>query len=112
MEIVSETDVERTEAVDDVHLSLLAGGERANVQHFAIEPGAEVPEHSHPNEQVGYLLEGELTFVVDGERQVVEAGDSYVIPGDEPHGAENTGEEPAVGLDVFSPPRDDPDWRD
>lgn len=112
MEIVSEADEQSTEAVDGVELKLLAGGDRANVQHFVVEPGAVVPEHSHPHEQVGYMLEGALTFDVDGERAVVEAGDSYAIPGDEPHAAENAGDVPAVGLDVFSPPRDDPDWRD
>lgn len=112
MDIVSEAAVSSTEAVDGAHLKLLAGGDRANVQHFVVDPGATVPEHSHPHEQVGFLLEGRLAFDVDGERRVVEAGDSYVIPGGEQHAAENTGDEPAVGLDVFSPPRDDPDWRD
>jgi quercetin dioxygenase-like cupin family protein len=57
-------------------------------------------------------MDGVLTFVVDGERIPVGAGDSFAIPGGEPHAAENAGDVPAVGLDVFSPPRDDPDWRD
>ncbi|NHN43482.1 cupin domain-containing protein [Halorubellus sp. JP-L1] len=112
MEVVPESTVESTEAVDGVSLTLLAGGSEANVQHFDIDPGASVPEHSHPHEQVGYVLSGALDFEVDGETVTVEAGDSFVIPGDEPHGARNRGDVPAVGLDVFSPPRDDPDWRD
>jgi quercetin dioxygenase-like cupin family protein len=112
MEIVPEADVESTEAVDGVHLKLLAGGTEANVQQFTIEPGATVPEHSHPHEQVGYVLEGELEFTVDGETLRAETGDSYVVPGGEPHSATNTADVPVVGLDVFSPPRDNPDWRD
>lgn len=112
MQVISESDVEGTEAVDGVHLKLLAGGEHENVQHFTIEPGATVPAHSHPHEQVGYMLSGELTFTVDGDEHVLEPGDSYVIPGDETHAAANHGDTPAVGLDVFSPPRDDPDWQD
>lgn len=112
MEIVPEADVESTEAVAGVHLKLLAGGDNENVQHFRIEPGATVPEHSHLHEQVGYIMSGELMFTVDGEERVVRTGDSYVLAGDEPHGAENRGDEPVVGLDIFSPPRDDPDWRD
>jgi quercetin dioxygenase-like cupin family protein len=112
MDIVPESDVEAVEAVDGAHLKLLAGGTEMNVQHFRIEPGATVPEHSHPHEQTGYMLEGALTFTVDGETRVVEAGDSYVLPGGEVHGAENRGDVPAVGLDIFSPPRDDPDWKD
>jgi quercetin dioxygenase-like cupin family protein len=112
MQVVPEAAVESTEAVDGAHLKLLAGGTEANVQHFAIDPGAVVPEHSHPHEQVGYMLSGALDFEVDGETITVEAGDSYAIPGDEPHSATNHGDEPAVGLDVFSPPRDEPDWQD
>jgi Uncharacterized conserved protein, contains double-stranded beta-helix domain len=110
MEIVSESERPSTEAVDGAHLTLLAGGTEANIQQFTIDPGAVVPEHSHPHEQVGYLLEGTLTFTVDGESLPVEAGDSYVVPGGEPHGAENKGDTAAVGLDIFSPPRDNPDW--
>ncbi len=110
MEVVPESEKQSTEAVDGAHLTLLAGGTEANIQQFTIDPGAVVPEHSHPNEQVGYLLSGRLTFTVDGDSLLVEAGDSYVIPGGEPHRAENGGDTAAVGLDIFSPPRDNPDW--
>lgn len=112
MEIVSEDAVESTEVVDGVHLKLLASGEEENVQYFTIEAGAVVPEHSHPHEQVGYLLDGRLTFENGSERWRVTAGDSYVIPGGDPHSAENPGDGPAVGVDIFSPPRNAPDWRD
>jgi len=69
-----------------------------------------VPEHSHHHEQVGQLTQGTLVFVVDGERVVVEAGDAYEIPGDEPHAAANRGDVAVEGIDVFSPPRANPDW--
>ena len=39
-------------------------------------------------------------------------GDTDHLAGDEPHAAENRGDVPVIGYDVFSPPRDDPDWRD
>jgi len=110
MEIVPESERPSTEAVEGVDLTLLAGGTEANIQQFSIDPGVVVPEHSHPNEQVGYLLDGRLTFTVAGESLLVEAGDSYVIPGGEPHSAENNSDTTAVGLDIFSPPRDSPDW--
>lgn len=112
MERRSIDETEPTEAVDGVHLALLAGADRMNVQHFEIEPGATVPEHDHPNEQVGYIASGVLTFLVDGEEVVVAAGDGYAIPANEPHAAENRGEETVIGVDVFSPPRTDPDWMD
>ena len=107
MELVPEADEESTEVVDGVHLKLLAGGEEMNVQHFFIEPDAVVPDHSHPHEQTGYLVEGTLTFIVDGEEIPVSAGDSYAIPGGEPHRAENRGDAPVKGVDIFSPPREE-----
>lgn len=99
-----------TEVVNGVHLASLAGTNHMNVQHFKIEPGATVPAHSHDNDQVGYLYQGELVFTVDGTEQIIAAGDSYAIPGGEVHAAENRGVEPALGIDVFSPPRSNPDW--
>jgi quercetin dioxygenase-like cupin family protein len=112
MQVVPKDAEESTEAVEGVQLSLLAGADEMNVQHFFIEPGAEVPEHSHDNEQTGYITQGTLTFFVDGEELDVSAGDSYAIPGDEPHAAENRGDVPVEGVDIFSPPRENPDWKD
>jgi quercetin dioxygenase-like cupin family protein len=112
MEVVPKDVEESTEAVEGVHLSLLAGAEEMNVQHFFIEPGATVPEHSHENEQTGYITQGTLTFLVDGEEREVSEGDSYAISGDELHGAENRGDVPVEGVDIFSPPRENPDWKD
>ncbi|MFB6082375.1 MAG: cupin domain-containing protein [Halanaeroarchaeum sp.] len=112
MERIGESEIEAAEPVDGVHLKLLAGGERMNVQHFHIEPGATVPEHSHPHEQSGYITSGVGVFLVGGEEIQVEAGDSYSIPGDEPHGLENRGDEPVRGVDIFSPPRENPSWEE
>lgn len=108
MERVSLT--ETTEAVENVHLAQLAAGEEMSVQHFEFEPGASVPIHDHHHEQSGFIYEGELTFLLEDGELVVAAGDSYVIAGGEVHGAENRGETPVRGVDVFSPPRPNPDW--
>ncbi|WP_049969745.1 cupin domain-containing protein [Haladaptatus cibarius] len=111
MERDSLSDHEPTEAVDGVHLAQLAAGEEMSIQHFHIEPDATVPEHSHEHEQTGFIHSGALTFVVDGEKIVLGEGDSYAIPGDEPHSAENEGDEPVRGIDIFSPPRLDVPWK-
>ena len=100
------------EPIDGVRLTLLAGGEQMNAQRFEIMPGVEVPLHSHPAEQVGQLFEGTLTFLTDDEEVVCEAGDSYSIPAGENHGARNDGDEPAIGVEMFSPPRGNPDWEE
>jgi quercetin dioxygenase-like cupin family protein len=110
MESVSTVECESTEAVEGVHLAMLAGGERMNIQHFEFEPGATVPAHSHSHEQAGYLTDGRLTFVLDDREIELGPGDSYSISSGERHGAENRGEQAVRGVDIFSPPRENPDW--
>ncbi|APW96565.1 cupin [Halobiforma lacisalsi AJ5] len=129
MQRVALEDLEASEAADGVHLALMAGSESMNVQHFEIEPGAVVEEHSHPHEQTGFIYEGELTFLTDtdeqrsssdrksagsdgGEELVCGPGDSYAIPGGQPHAAENRGDETVRGVDIFSPPRENPSWEE
>ena len=111
MERVSLDDLEPAEAADGVHLALLAGTDSMNVQHFEIGAGAVVETHSHPHEQTGFVYAGEVTFVVDGEEIVCGPGDSYAIPGGEPHAAGNRGERAVRGVDIFSPPRENPSWQ-
>ncbi|KDS91138.1 cupin [Halorubrum saccharovorum] len=111
MDVLSDADVEEVEAIEGVFLTQGAAGDETSIQRFVIDPGAEVPEHDHHHEQVGAIAKGAITFVVDGDERVVEAGDTYVIPGGEPHAARNDGDEPVVGYDIFSPPRTNPDWQ-
>lgn len=80
-------------------------GEGAMLARIVLEKGAVVPEHSHHNEQISYILEGALRFVVGGEEKVVRAGEVLIIPGNVPHSAEAL--ERTVDLDVFTPPRQD-----
>lgn len=71
-----------------------------------VEPNAVVPEHRHENDQIGIVLKGAITMTVDGESRTLEAGGTYVIPGNVPHSAVS-GPEGCTVVDVFSPTRDD-----
>jgi len=66
----------------------------------------ELREH----EQTGYIVRGTLTFLLDGEEHGIHPGESYVVPAEEEHGAENRSETPVEGVDIFSPPRENPPW--
>ncbi len=110
MKRLSLTETDTTEARPGVHLAQLAGGERMTVQHFAVEPGAVIESHSHPHEQTRFIYEGQLVFVLAEDEQVCAVGDSYAIAGGERHRIENHGETTARGVDIFSPPRENPAW--
>jgi quercetin dioxygenase-like cupin family protein len=108
-ETISENHTE--EVFDGVHVTPLAVGDRMSVQHVHLEPSARVPEHDHPHEQVGFVYEGTLTLVgADGTEVVATPGESYAVPGDEPHAAVNQGDVALDCLDIFSPPREETPW--
>ena len=84
----------------------VASGERLMFSRVVINPGAVVPEHDHPHEQFGLVLEGDGDFTIDGETRHVVAGDYYAIPGGVSHTV-TAGPQGGVFLDVFSPPREE-----
>jgi quercetin dioxygenase-like cupin family protein len=83
-------------------------GQNLMLARVLLKKGCIVPEHSHHNEQITYVIEGALKFWIDGRELVVSAGEVLTIPPHMPHKAEAL--EYTVDLDVFSPPR--ADWMD
>jgi len=80
-------------------------GQEIMLARVLLKRGCIVPEHSHRNEQLTYVLEGALKFWIDGREIVVNAGETLCIPSNMPHKAEALAD--TVDLDVFSPPRAD-----
>ena len=82
-------------------------GANATLAFTTLEPGHTPNPHSHPHEQIVYVLSGELRFVVGDDEAIVGPGDMLVVPPGVEHYAETIGTEPAVDLSVFSPRRDE-----
>ena len=81
-------------------------GEQAMLARLLLRKGCIVPEHSHHNEQITYILEGALRFTLNGNEVVtVHAGEMLVIPSNVRHSAEALVD--TIDLDVFAPPRED-----
>jgi len=80
-------------------------GQNIMLARVLLKKGCIVPEHSHPNEQLTFILQGALKFWIDGKVIVVNAGECLTIPPNMPHKAEAM--EDTVDFDVFSPPRAD-----
>ena len=80
-------------------------GQNVMVARVLLKKGCIVPEHSHHNEQITYILEGALKFWIDGKEIVVNAGEVLAIPPHMPHKAEAV--EDTVDIDIFNPPRAD-----
>ncbi len=80
-------------------------GQEIMLARVLLKKGCIVPEHSHHNEQLTYILDGALKFWIDGKEIVVHSGEVLCIPANMPHKAEAL--EDTVDLDVFTPPRAD-----
>jgi quercetin dioxygenase-like cupin family protein len=80
-------------------------GQNVMLARVLLKKGCVVPEHSHHNEQITYILEGALKFGIDGKEIVVKAGEVLTIPPNMPHSAEALAD--TVDLDIFNPPRAD-----
>jgi quercetin dioxygenase-like cupin family protein len=90
-------------------LSRTFWGEKVLFSYLELAPGAVVPPHSHPHEQAGMVIEGELAFTIGDETGTVKAGEIFIIPGGVQHSVK-VGDQPARVLDVFSPVREEYQW--
>jgi unsaturated pyranuronate lyase len=99
------------EQVSDMLDRRLITGDRVMLAHVYLKKGAIVPQHSHENEQVTYILEGGLRFWIGkDESKVIDvmAGEVLYVPSLVLHKAEAL--EDTLDVDIFSPPRQD--WLD
>ena len=80
-------------------------GKNVMLARVLLKKGCIVPLHSHVNEQLSYILEGALKFLIDGKEIVLRPGQVLTIPPNMPHQAEAL--EDTVDLDIFNPPRAD-----
>lgn len=81
-------------------------GERMMFSFVQLDEGAVMPDHQHPHEQLGYMLEGVLMLTIAGETRQLRPGDAYAIPGGVRHEAVG-GPGGCLVLDAFAPPREE-----
>ena len=88
-----------------MHRTLLGYDDKIMMAKVWFDKGAVGQLHSHHHSQVSYVESGKFEVEVDGQKQVLEAGDCFFVPSMADHGAVCL--EPGILLDVFSPARED-----
>lgn len=74
----------------------------AVVARVELEPGVVAGRHTHPGDEISYVLEGECELLIDGEApRKLKAGDAFVIPAGKVHDAKNTGAVPMRLVGVY-----------
>ncbi|TSK05806.1 MAG: cupin domain-containing protein [Geobacter sp.] len=91
------------EVVPGIMQKTLVHGEKTLMVEFLLGRGALLPMHSHPHEQTGYLVSGQIRLTIAGVQHEVQPGDSWCIAGGAKHRAEIL--EDSVAIEVFSPVR-------
>ena len=105
MSFININSQEKISVFDGVSIQTIHG-ENIMLSYVHLEPHSIVTEHSHPHEQMGMVLEGTFQLTIDGESRTLNKGDTYLIPSDIKHSAKAF-DNPAIALDIFSPPRED-----
>ena len=80
-------------------------GKTMTLSFVDITKGSRLPEHSHPHEQITFIMEGELEMTIGGEKMMLTKGMVHVIPGNVPHSA--LAHTDVKVLDCFHPVRED-----
>jgi quercetin dioxygenase-like cupin family protein len=82
----------------------LVHGQRLTAALYSLAPGAEVPGHSHDNEEFGQVLAGSLTLTAGGQVRTLAAGEGFLLPAGVPHSAV-AGADGCQLLECYAPPR-------
>jgi quercetin dioxygenase-like cupin family protein len=93
------------EKLSDTFFRQMVYGDRVMVAKLDIKKGSIVPEHSHENEQITWIMKGKLRFIIGGKQMDVGEGEILVIPSNTKH--EATALEDTLDVDIFSPVRSD-----
>ena len=103
--IFKNSDAKPVQALPGLTRRTLAQGQSLMLCEFSFDANVTVPVHTHPHEQVGYIVHGHVEMTFAGEKYDLHQGDSYYAPSNVPHGAFI--HEPSIIVDTFCPPRED-----
>lgn len=88
-----------------VKIKTLNYGKETLMTEFLLEKDSVLPEHSHINEQTGYLGKGKIKLFINDTSQIINPGDSWNVPSGVKHKAEVI--EDSTATEVFAPVRED-----
>jgi len=94
-----------TEMLKGIKIKTIVYGKNTLMSEFIMEKNSLLIEHSHINEQTGYLVHGKIKLWINGVSRIISPGDSWNISSNEKHKAEII--EDSLAIEIFSPKRDD-----
>ncbi|MCD9023791.1 cupin domain-containing protein [Cohnella silvisoli] len=89
----------------EIRRKILPPGKQMMSMLIEFKQGGFGPEHAHPHEQLGFVIQGKIKMLLDGKEIVAEAGDQVCVPGNIPHSV--LALEDSLVLETFTPLRED-----
>ena len=84
-------------------------GREAVVARVEIAPGVYAGRHTHPGEEISYVMEGEGEILIEGQPPLhIKPGDAFIVPAGAKHDAHNTGTVPIRMVGVYVVEKDKP----
>ncbi len=103
--IIKNSDVAAKDLGEGVQRKILAADGKLMAVEFHFKQGAVGSPHSHPHEQIGYVVKGKFEAALAGKTTMIQPGDTYYVPPNIVHGV--VALEDGILLDVFTPQRED-----
>ena len=103
--VVKNKDIAFQSAGKNVTRKILAHDGKMLCAEVHFVKGSVGAPHSHPHEQIGYVVSGTFELTIEGEKTVITAGDSYYTEPNAVHGVVALSD--GILLDVFTPQRED-----
>ena len=80
---------------------LSVAGREAVTAKAELPAGVSSGRHTHPGEEIGYVVEGAVTIERDGQSKAVKAGEAFAIPAGQIHNAVNAGTSQATIVSTY-----------
>ena len=93
------------EVLPGIKIKTLNYGHNTLMTEFLLKKDSILTEHSHVQEQTGYLVSGKIKLHIENRSRTIMPGDSWCVPSNSKHKAEII--EDSVAIEIFSPARDD-----
>lgn len=107
MKMIARADHEAAVTTPDgAQRRILSYGGKLMAVQFTFDAGVASALHSHPHEQIGYVVSGEIDLMMEGQPAArLTAGCSYYVPANLKHNIKT--HKPSVLFDCFTPMRED-----
>lgn len=84
----------------------IISGANAQMAFIKLDYGV-ITNHNHLNEQMGYILSGEVEITIGTAKKICRAGEAYLIPAYLQHGFKVLSRDGCEYLEIFSPPKEE-----